>query len=82
MHDWDFQFKFHVTHNLESKASKVLLFLQKLTISSKQNSFKNTSAAIFAANFTFSHSKIFKTIRKINKNLIDLIDNDDINSTT
>ena len=67
-------------HDFKMKISKILLFLQKLTISLKQSFFRNKSTITFIVNFIFFHLKIFKTIRKINKNVIDLIDNDNINT--
>ena len=65
MHDSKFQFKFHFTHDLKSKASKILTFLQKITNFSKKSSFKHESTTIFVINFTFFKLKIFKTISKI-----------------
>ena len=65
MHDSKSQFKFHFTHDLKSKALKILTLLQKFTNSLKKSFFKHESAAIFAVNFTFFKSKIFKTTSKI-----------------
>ena len=67
--------------NLTFSKSKILKTTSKITNSSKKSSFRHEPTAISAANLTLFKSKIFKIIPKIDDDVIELIDDDDENST-
>ena len=60
---------------------KIFKTISKITNSSEKSFFKHKLIITFVVNFTFFKSKIFKTTSKIDDDVIELIDDDDENST-
>ena len=67
--------------NLTFFKLKIFKTISKITNFSKENFFKHESAATSADNRTLFKLKIFKIISKIDDDVIELIDDDDENST-